>query len=73
MLNQKIKVDFLEVSQNNIELKLAKVPITITYNVALAIYCNAVNRKFPSIDTAKQTTRHINQVSGRIGIQEDCN
>ena len=60
MLNKKIKADFLEQVRTSIEIELAKVPITMTYNVALASYRNTVNCKHPPNKEVKKT-RQINE------------
>ena len=68
LLNRKVKADFLEPVRTSIELELARVPMTMTYNTALATYRNAVNRKFPDDDSAPKRTRRINETSrGRGG------
>ena len=65
MLQRKIKADFLEGARTNIELELAKTPMTMTYDVALSTYRNAVNHKFPAGEQVKKS-RRIQQV-GRDG------
>ena len=39
LLNRKVKADFLEAARTSIELELAKVPVPIIYNIALASLC----------------------------------
>ena len=62
MLNKKIKADFLEQVKVSIEIELAKVPITMTYDIALASYRNTVNRKHPPNKEVKKT-RRINETT----------
>ena len=45
---QKIKADFLAPSKAGLNIKPTKVPMTMTYDRALAIFRNEVNRKNPS-------------------------
>ena len=61
MLQRKIKADFLEGARNSIELELARSPMVMTYDVALATYRNAVNHKFPNGMLAQRKTRRIQQ------------
>ena len=63
LLNRKIKADFLETVRTNIELELARTPMTMTYNTALATYRNAVNRKPPENDSVPKRTRKINEAN----------
>ena len=62
LLNRKVKADFLEAARTSIELELAKVPVPITYDIALASYRNCVNRKYPPGDNPK-ITRRQNEVT----------
>ena len=47
ILNIKILADFLQATKASINLELAKTPVTITYENALAALSNQVNPKFP--------------------------
>ena len=61
ILNRKILADFLAATKASINLELARDPITITYEQALAAFRNQVNQKFPpDISTGNNTrTRRI--------------
>ena len=63
LLNRKVKADFLETVRTSIELELARTPMTMTYNTALATYRNAVNRKFPKNDSVPKCTRRISKTN----------
>ena len=64
ILNRKITADFLAATKASINLELARDPITMTYEQALAAFRNQVNQKFPpDISTSNNArTRRINQV-----------
>ena len=47
MLNRNVKEDLLQMAKTVIELEMNKVPMTITYELALANYRNAVNKSSP--------------------------
>ena len=68
LLNRKIQADFLEGTCTNIELILAKVPVTITYDIALASYRDCINMKYPP-----RSTRRLNEVTGRGHGRGDSN
>ena len=67
MLNKKIKCDFLEIVRTGIELDMTRLPMTMTYEIALANYRNAVNRKFPGDGETRRSARRINQVGSQRG------
>ena len=62
MLNDKISADFLQQARTTIDLDMARVPMTMTYDTALTVYRNAVQRKNPTSDAPKRT-RRINETS----------
>ena len=69
MLIKKIKADFLEIVRNGIKLDMTRIPMTMTYDIALSNYRNAVNRKFPDGER-KKTRRNIRKTNtgrGRDG------
>ena len=70
MLNKKVKADFLEQVKTTIEIELAKVPIAMTYEIALASYRNAVNRKHPPSNKVKKTVRINETTSYSRGNQQ---
>ena len=63
MLNRKVKADFLQMAKTAIELEMNKVPMTITYELALANYRNAVNKKFPPHESQTRKARRIQQTN----------
>ena len=62
LLYKKVKADFLENSKAVIKLELSRVPITITYDHALAYFHNAVNWNFP-VEQSTQRTCCIQKVT----------
>ena len=62
MLNDKISADFLQQARTTIDLDMARVPMTMTFDTALTIYRNAVQRKNPTSD-APRRRRRINETS----------
>ena len=67
ILNRKILADFLQTTKASINLELARVPITMTYENALSAFRNQVNQKFPPEMSSARRTRHINETSTRSG------
>ena len=41
-LLEKIKADFLEATKTNIEGSMAAIPMTMTYELAMTAFCNAI-------------------------------
>ena len=46
-LLSKVKADFLATTKAAIKVRLAEIPITMTYKVAIATFRNTVNNQFP--------------------------
>ena len=70
ILCRKVTADFLQVAKSAIQLQLAQVPLTITYDDALTTFRNAVNAKFPpeiAAANSRNRSRRINEVSRRGG------
>ena len=67
-LLSKVKADFLATTKAAIEVRLAKIPMTMTYEIAIATFRNTVNNQFPPEMTANQRVRrNINEVNQRGG------
>ena len=62
-----VKADFLGNQKAAIEVEVSRIPMTVTYNVALTTFRNAVNTKFPSstITQRNNPRRNIRQVKGK--------
>ena len=71
-LLQKIKADFLAPSKAGLNIELTKVPMTMTYDRALAIFRNEVNRKNPPQLSSNITARERRSVR-EVNTQEDRN
>lgn len=70
ILCRKVTADFLQVAKSAIQLQLAKVPITISYDDALTTFRNAVNAKFPpelAAANSRNRSRRINELSRSRG------
>ena len=67
LLNKKVQADFLQIVRNGIELEMTKMPMIMTYNIALSNYRNAVNQKFPPGSDIKKTRRNIHETNTREG------
>ena len=68
ILCRKVQADFLQNAKAAIQLDLARVPMTLTYDAALASFRNQVNLKFPpemSAANNRNRTRRIQQTSIR--------
>ena len=69
-LLQKIKADFLAPSKAGLNIELTKVPMTMTYDRALAIFRNEVNRKNPpqlSNNPSNRERRSLREVNTHDG------
>ena len=67
ILNRKILADFLQATKASINLELARVPVTMTYEKALAAFRDQVNQKFPPEMSSAKRTRRINETVTRGG------
>jgi hypothetical protein len=68
ILLHKVTADFLVPVKAGIGIELARIPMTMTYEQALAAFRNEVNRKFPpQMSSTTKTRRHINEVGGGRG------
>jgi hypothetical protein len=68
ILLQKVTADFIVPVKAGIGIELARIPMTMTYEQALAAFRNEVNRKFPpQMSSTTKTRRHINEVGGGRG------
>ena len=47
MLNIKINADFLQATRSSINLELARTPVNLSCDDALAVFINQVNHKYP--------------------------
>jgi hypothetical protein len=65
MLLDKVKADFLNPTKAQLEIELSRIPMTMTYEQSLALFCNMVNHKHPpQVGTVNhRTRRQINQAS----------
>ena len=67
-LLNKINADFLGATKASLGVEMARIPMTMTYEQALASFRNEVNRKFPpQMTSAPRARRHINEVRGGRG------
>ena len=67
-LCKKITADFLQSTKSAIQIELARVPMTITYEEALNTFRNQVNLKFPpelSSQHNRNRVRRINETNSR--------
>jgi hypothetical protein len=70
ILCKKVTADFLPTAKATVQLQLAKDPITITYDEALASFRNQVNLKYPpelSSQSNRSRTRRISEFTTRGG------
>jgi hypothetical protein len=70
MLIDKIKADFLTPTKAQLEIELSRSPMTMTYEQAIALFCNMVNQKHPPQMGAasNRVRRSINEThTGRGG------
>lgn len=69
LLVNKVKADFLSATKAALSIELAKQPLTMTYELALNTFRNAVRAKYPATMDSTQVTRRnireINRGSGR--------
>ena len=66
ILLSKVKADFLVHVKSGINIELTKVPLTMTYEQALATFCNEVNLKHPpqmSATTTSRERRYVRKIS----------
>ena len=47
-LQQRIKVSWMQTMKDTINARLMEIPMTMTYDQAIRIYCNVVQTKFPN-------------------------
>ena len=65
-LLKKINADFLQQTKSTIQVDMTRIPMTMTYEIALANFRNLVNSKFSVAgNTPHRTKRAIQQVRGR--------
>ena len=65
-LLKKINADFLQQAKSSIQVDMTRIPMTMTYEIALANFRNSVNSKFSVAgNTPHKTRRAIQQVRGR--------
>ena len=63
-LISKIKADFLATTKAAIEVRLAEIPMTMTYEIALSTFRNSVNQQYPpEIGSVPRVRRHVNEVN----------
>lgn len=63
ILLPKVTADFLRQAKAALNVELSKVPMTLTYEEAMATFRNAVNQKHPpNVGSANVRTRRINEV-----------
>jgi hypothetical protein len=63
ILLTKVTADFLMPTKAGIGINLARIPMTLTYEQALAAFRNEVNHKFPpQMSSTIQARRNINEV-----------
>ena len=61
-LCEKVNADFLQMTKSTVMLELSRVPINMTYNQALSIFCNVVNSKFPpELSQTTNRSRRVNE------------
>lgn len=66
ILVSKIKANFLSDTKAGINIELSKIPMTMTYEVALASFRNTVNREFPpQMGETGRSRRSIRQTDRR--------
>jgi hypothetical protein len=68
ILLHKVTADFLVPVKAGIGIELVRIPMTMSYEQALAAFRKEVNRKFPPrMSSTTKTRRHINKVGGGRG------
>ena len=69
MLNRKINAEFLQATKLSIKIELARTPINLSYENALATFRNKVNQKYPpEISTFKNRRPiRVNEVGSMVG------
>ena len=68
ILMSKVQADFLQNVKAALNVDLSRIPMTLTYEDALATFRNAVNQKYPpNVGSANQRVRRINEVVGQYG------
>ena len=73
-LISKIKADFLATTKAAIEVRLAEVPMTMTYEIALSTFHNSVNQQYPpEIGSVPRVRRHVNEVNHNRQIRRHDN
>ena len=66
ILLEKVDADFLKDTKAGLNIALTEIPMTMTYERALAAFRNQVNLKFPpQMGQPTHVRRQINEVSGR--------
>jgi hypothetical protein len=67
-LISKVDADFLNATKAGIGIELTRIPMTMTFEQALASFRNEVNRKFPpQMTSLPRTRRYVNEVRGGRG------
>lgn len=65
LLCKKVTADFLQNTRQIINVKLTRIPITMTYAQALTSFHNEVNQKFPpQMTTQQQYRRNVSSTTG---------
>lgn len=66
-----MKADFLDAVTAQLNIELQRVPMTVTYDQAIALYRNAVNAKYPPTVVAanNRTRRNVNEVNSGRGTR----
>ena len=59
LLNKKIHANFLTTIKAPIEMQMAMIPVTVTYESALVNYRNVINQRFPQGSVAKKTNKRL--------------
>ena len=68
MLNNKIRADFLLTMKTSIDMEMNKVPMTMTFDLAMTNYRNTVNVKFPDdLSAYKKTPRKVQTTTSTKG------
>ena len=69
MLNRKVNADFLQATKSSINIELARTPVNLSYDDALAAFINQVNQKYPpELSTSNnRRPRRVNEVDSMGG------
>ena len=68
ILMGKVQADFLQNVKAALNVDLSRIPMTLTYEDALATFRNAVNQKYPpSVGSSNNRVRRINEVGSNYG------